>query len=290
MRRNDSPVTLSSKLLRIGIGVVALVVQIAARAEGQTFDVTSVKLNKSATDERSRMSFAPGGRFTATNVTLRELIRIAYGMPGNPLRDLQIVGGPDWLAGDRFDIEATAATATGPTDPNRQLRLRALLGDRFKLAVRNETRDLPIYALVLDRTDGRLGEQLRQSQLDCSQPGNFAPIPPATQGSACGINIGERSLIGRGVELSRVVQTMSNLASIGRPVADGTKLLGRFDFDLSWSAASAPQAGAGATDQSLDAVVTIFTAVREQLGLRLNSTSGPTVVWVVESVQRPSPD
>jgi uncharacterized protein (TIGR03435 family) len=69
--------------------------------EGQTFDVSSVTPNKSA-DERSRMGFAPGGRFTATNVTLQELIRIAYGTTGNPLRALQIVGGPDWLASDRF--------------------------------------------------------------------------------------------------------------------------------------------------------------------------------------------
>src|SRR5262245_7734288 len=122
MRRNASPVPLSRKLLSIGVGAVVFVIQIAGPVEAQTFDVSSVKPNKTAIDERSRMGFAPGGRFTLTNVTLQELIRIAYGMTGNPLRALQIVGGPDWLASDRFDIAAMASDVTSPTDPNGQPR------------------------------------------------------------------------------------------------------------------------------------------------------------------------
>ena len=125
------------------------------------FEVASIKPNKSG-DMRVMMSVQPGGRFTATNVTLRMMIRNAY-----QLQEFQITGGPSWIADERFDIVAKAETGDGIGDPFRaepngqpsrgQLMIRALLADRFKLVAHNETRELPIYALVKARNDGKLG-------------------------------------------------------------------------------------------------------------------------------------
>jgi uncharacterized protein (TIGR03435 family) len=142
--------------------------QSAASATGsQAFEVASVKPNKSG-DGRVFFQMQPGGRFTATNVPVRELIRMAYG-----IQNFQLVGGPDWIGSARFDIVAKAegdpppSPLFGPPGP-MQMMVRTLLVERFKLAVHNETRDLPIYALVMARADGRLGPQLRASQVDCA--------------------------------------------------------------------------------------------------------------------------
>src|SRR4051812_16869236 len=126
-------------------------------AGGWAFEVASIKPNNSG-DGRVMMQNQPG-RYVATNVSLRLLIRNAY-----QLQDFQITGGPAWLASDRFDINAKVADEYRNLPPARpgggpgplQLMIRALLAERFKLAVHNETKDSPIYALVLARSDGRL--------------------------------------------------------------------------------------------------------------------------------------
>jgi hypothetical protein len=142
--------------------------QSAAPAPGsQAFEVASVKPNKSG-DGRISIQMQPGGRFTATNFPLRELIRMAYGVQNS-----QLVGGPDWIGSERFDIVAKAESDPSPSPPGGPpgpmlMMVRNLLVERFKLAVHNETKDLPIYALVMARADGRLGPQLRASQVDCA--------------------------------------------------------------------------------------------------------------------------
>src|SRR3954469_1886167 len=114
-------------------------------AAAQRFEVASVKQNKSG-ENNSRINLQPGGRFIATNVALRALIRFAY-----QLQDFQMVGGPDWQTDDRFDILAKAENEFVPTPPGTvgpiQLMVRALLEDRFKLVVHQEKREMPIYAL-----------------------------------------------------------------------------------------------------------------------------------------------
>ena len=130
----------------------------------QSFEVASVKPNKSG-ETTSFLQPRPGGNFAVGNMTLRGLIMYAYGIQG-----FQLVGAPDWVATERFDITAKAAadippTPIGQTSPEA-LMLRSLLEDRFRLSVHRETRDLPIYALVLARADGRLGPRLRQTTSD----------------------------------------------------------------------------------------------------------------------------
>src|SRR5580765_5147275 len=172
-------------------------------ADPPAFEVASVKPNNSG-DGRIMMQNQPG-RYIATNVTLRLLIRNAY-----QLQDFQITGGPGWLASDHFDINAKVpdeframapqAPGTGPGP--LQLMIRALLVERFKLVVHNETKDAPIYALILARSDGKLGPQLKKSETDCAAQfaagrgrGGPPPMPPPGAPPSggpmpCGIRIG----------------------------------------------------------------------------------------------------
>ncbi len=142
----------------------------AAQAGDPVFEVASVKANKSG-DNRIGIGFQPGGRFRATNVPLRELISAAYGTP-QPLPAFQILGGPRWIESDRFDIVAKAAGDPQPgpngAPPEMFLMLRNLLAERFQLTVHRDTKEAPIYALVMARGDGKLGPQMHASATDCA--------------------------------------------------------------------------------------------------------------------------
>ncbi len=157
------------------------------------FEVASIKPNKSA-DNRIAIQIQPGGRFVATNVTVKQLIRNAY-----QLQDFQMVGGPSWISEDHYDVNAKAESdgstnpfrADKPGEPSRgQLMLRALLAERFKFAAHNEEREMPIYALILARNDGKLGPQLTKSAIDCSAmaPGRG---PGGTAGPGARVQTGE---------------------------------------------------------------------------------------------------
>ena len=165
--------------------------------------------------------------------------------------------------------------------------LRSLLEDRFRLSAHRETRDLPIYALVLARADGRLGPRLRQTTSDycaklleaAGKPGD-TPIP--TGSPACGMRPG-----GNGNEVTAGAVPMNELARLlnvvsGRTVVDRTGLTGVWDFGLKWSPFDAP-----APDPDRPS---IFTALQEQLGLRLDATTGPVEVLVIDRVEPLIPD
>ena len=163
--------------------------------------------------------------------------------------------------------------------------LRTLLGDRFKLRVHREERALPIYALVLARTDRRVGGSLMPVTVDCAslraQAAATVPGPPTRPPCAIGGTGG--SLIGGAVTMAQLADVLSN--RVGRVVIDKTELPGRFNVDLAWtpdSSSTGPQ-----TDISAPS---LFTALQEQLGLRLQSSAGPVEVLVIDSVERPTPD
>ena len=225
----------------------------------------------------------PGGRYTATNVTLRALVRSAYGVQ----HDAQLVGGPSWIDTDRFDIVAKAegSPSTDVFRDQARLMLRTLLADRFKLVLHRETRELRIYALVVARGDGKLGPQLRPSTVaECSA--RTLPNTPANNDASAAIPCGSgfartRHLAARAVVFSVLSTNISNVAD--RPVADRTGLTGAFDWELQWSAEPTPK------PEAPDAL-TLFTALQEQLGLRLESARGPVEVFVIDSVERLSPD
>ena len=275
----------------IAVGVVdapRLLAQQAAADSDTSFEVASVKANKSGSMQ-TMMQAQPGGRLVLTNATLRMLIRNAY-----HVQDFQITGGPDWLNSDRFDIVTKAAG--NPSMDQLELMLRSLLTDRFKLAVRHETRDLPIYALELARTDGKLGPQLRAG-VHCTPRGNAPPqpvpsqaFPPFGQPLPCGLRIGPGSMEARGVEMRMLAETLSNQA--GRVVLDRTGLSGEFDFDLTWTPDRLPQGppppGAPPFPPIDPNGPSIFTAVQEQLGLKLEPTKGLVDVLVVDHAEQPT--
>jgi uncharacterized protein (TIGR03435 family) len=281
-------------------GILAVAGLAAQSPQGTTsalaFEVASIKPNNSG-DGRVMMQNQPG-RFTATNVTLRVLIRNAY-----QLQDFQITGGPSWLSSDHFDIVAKIPEGVrdGPPGPPGsgpgplQLMMRALLAERFKLALHNETKDSPIYALILARSDGRLGPSLKKSETDCDGAGRGrgrgGPMPPPGPPQPgdrmpCGIRIGPGNMAVGGSPLSQFANSLGMFT--GRVVQDRTGLTGNYDFNLTWTPDQMPQRPPGAPDQPVDPNgPSIFTAVQEQLGLKLDSQRGPVELVVIDRAEKP---
>jgi len=236
-------------------------------------------------------------------VTLRMLIRNAY-----QLQDFQISGGPSWIGSDHFDVVAKmdngdvrdplSAERQDPTRPTRlQLMIRALLTERFQLAVHTETKELPVYALVLARNDGRLGPELRRSDTDCAALVGSARgregVPPPSQASGgnlqCGIRVGPGTLSVGGASLSQLANSLSMFT--GRVVLDRTGLTGTFDANLTWTPDQMPQRPPGAPELPIDPNgPSLFTAVREQLGLKLDSQKGPVEILVIDRAEHPTQD
>jgi uncharacterized protein (TIGR03435 family) len=267
------------------------------------FEAASVKQNKSGGP--SNRDFAAGGRFTARNTSLRMLIQLAY-----RIQDFQL-SGEQHVLGDRFDIVAKAEG--NPPVNDLQLMLRTLLADRFRLTVRNETRELPMYALVMARRDRKLGAQLRRSGVGCAPitvpPGvNAAPPPPPPPGAlapagpgpdadpnrvghGCGGMLLQGRVSGRTMTMTQVANTLSRF--LNRVVTDRTGLTGNFDLDLVYTPEQMPNGPGGLMPAALAPPSdgpSIFTAVQEQLGLKLASTKGPVQVLVIDHVEGPSDD
>jgi uncharacterized protein (TIGR03435 family) len=254
-----------------------------AQVAGPVFDVVSIKPATSG-DTRVTNRVQPGGRYTATNITLRQLIRDAY-----RVQEFQIVGGPGWMNLDRFDI---VAKAEGNPSVGLMARMRqTLLTDRFKVVTHTETREMPVYALIVKQT-GKLGPKLRPSSERCGDPSK--PASQLQPGQVpCGISGGAGRLSTRGTPMTEFAHFLS--FSTDRAVLDRTGLTGPFALELEWTPdplQAAPLTGAdgraGASD--LDARPSLFTAVQEQLGLKLESTRGPVDVIVIEHAERPTTD
>jgi uncharacterized protein (TIGR03435 family) len=290
-------------------GIVALLCCFVGALAGQTpvspaFEVASIKLDKSGS-VFDRGFAMPADRFEAQDVPLKDLIAVAYGEPGSPPRWLagyQIVGGPNWMNTDMFDVVAKAGSEVPlGTAGERQklLMLRALLAERFKLIVNRVTREVPIYALVLARSDGRLGPRLQRSIADCEAimaDRGRARTPPATRDDQpqCLVQMGlGGELIVHGQTMATVADVLSHLAD--RLVRDRTGLLGRFDLDLHFTpdgvpGLAPPPGGSPAVGRPVpnSGAASIFTAVEEQLGLKLESTRGPVDVLVVDRAEHPT--
>ena len=264
-----------------------------------TFEVASIRENK--TGGRKKPSDPPtpvgsggilqpqGDRFRALNVTLRTLIRAAYGVADGDLStpesfdEYRIVGGPSWIGSNAFDIEARMPDgARSPGD--RKLMLRALLVERFGLKVHREIKEMPAYALVKARRDGRLAERLRPRSEQCVPEKR----PVSAQPIRCGVRVGPGSFSGNGVTISTMATYLSPL--VDRVVIDRTDLAGVFDFEVRFT----PELGAGrstdARSRNDQHAPSIFTGLPEQLGLKLESIRARVDVLVIDNVQRPSAD
>ena len=250
---------------------------IAQTADRLAFDVASVKSNVSGAAGGS-VRITPGGRLVAQNAPLRLLIGAAY-----DVRDFQLFGGPGWLSSEHYDIEAKAKNDT-PTEREISQMLQSLLSDRFHLIAHRETRELPLYRLSV----GKGGNKLESARANCTPmipPPNPAQIDPATFRPCGGFNTTTGMLRGGTVGMARLAIALSRI--LGRTVTDETGLGGTYDVNLRWTpdetqALQTPQPLADPTAPSL------FTAIQEQLGLRLESGKGPVEVLVIDQAEKPS--
>jgi uncharacterized protein (TIGR03435 family) len=232
-----------------------------------SFEVTSVKANHAGV---RRFSFNPRkDGFSATNVSLRMLVEFAYGV-----HEFQIVAGPPWLGSDRFDVEAKAERNLSHDQVVEMLQ--TLLTDRFRLAARRETRDLPVYDLVIAKGG------LKVKEAKCV--GTPSPYNPC--GGFSGSTRGQ--LTGREATMPEFAKTLTSV--LARTVRDKTGATKAYDFDLSWTPDVGSQQGPGDPDAlAVDANgPAIFTALQEQLGLKLESAKGPVEVLVIDRAEQPT--
>jgi bla regulator protein blaR1 len=278
---------------------------VAPAANAPTFDVASVKANNSGP---GRMGGRGGpGRIDFTNMPLRRLIRQAY-----DIHETQILNGPDWLDSQGFDI--TATFAGDPTPERRRVLMQTLLRDRFKLTFHAEKRDMPIYALIVARPDKRLGEGLRKTaEGACLPRGAGLPAAPSTSGpppappspfdpnaeAPCGsIIFGPGRLLAHGVPIDMLANSLGGLPAItafNRIVQNQTGLEGTYDFDFKFANEFAGRGGgfvppAGAAAPTPGDEPALFTALQEQLGLKLDARRSTVEVMVIDSVEKPDPN
>jgi uncharacterized protein (TIGR03435 family) len=258
------------------------------------YEVASIKPNKPEGDAvRTRMMITPDS-LSATGGTLQMLIESAYG-----IQDHQISGAPDWLQSERFDIEAKMDSAVADEirklDPDqrmaaRQHMLQALLADRFKLTIHRETKELPVYALVVAKN----GPKLQEAKPDATYPNGIKG--PDGVGRAGMMRMGMGELTAQGVPLANLLGSLSR--QLGRKVVDKTGLTGKYDFMLHWTPDESqgpmfkgtdggPQ-GSNAAAPPESSGPSIFTAIQEQLGLKLESQKGPVEMIVIDHVEKPS--
>jgi uncharacterized protein (TIGR03435 family) len=251
--------------------VVTAVLGISAAPQGQTpaFEVASVK--KVINNEGIlALAFDPE-RFEAL-ATLHTIIEVAY-----DLRDYQLEKEPSWLHADYFRV--IAKTPGSVPQPEVRLMLQGLLADRFKLAAHRETRVVDSYALVMARADGRMGPQLRKTEVDCAALGPNAPSVPPSSKAWCGIRgTGPQRLTGQGATASQFAGLLSSFA--GRTVVDSTGLEGGYDFEFRWFP----------NQTTADSGPSLATALEDQLGLKLRPTKGPIDFLVIDHVEPPTPD
>jgi uncharacterized protein (TIGR03435 family) len=239
------------------LALLALAPALSAQEPRPSFDVASIKRNVSLSPGSSQRNM-PGGRINFSNQRLRQVVRAAYG--GS---DIEVVGGPNWIDDDRWDIIAAPA-AVDPNAPWREM-LKTLLVERFKLRAHVEQRERPVYALVFARPTRELGPGISQTKTPCRIEGDCGSTDTNSNGVASG------TIRGTARTMTQVGRSLSGYAE--RRVLDRTGLDGRYDFELKWG------------DD-----VSIFTAVQEQLGLKLEPQRAPVDVVVVDSVERATED
>ena len=261
------------RLAWILVAVCAVLVPLAAQQAAPAFEVVSVKPHTSD-DGRLMMVMQPGGRLVATNVPLRLVVRTAF-----QIQDDQIVGAPDWLDTDRFDINAKAPDDMRPEHIGPMLK--ALLADRFKLRTRRDMRDIPVFALERVKRDGSLGSEMRPTECPALEIDLGQPKPCAN------ISNGANFLTLRGAPIAVFAQYLAPY--VNRVVVDRTGLDGRYDIAIKWSPEQLAGGPAPAPTVPQDRPG-LFTALQEQLGLRLEASREIVDVLVIDSVQRPTPD
>jgi bla regulator protein blaR1 len=254
-----------------------------------SYEVASIKPEKSGS-MMFRVMYTPDG-FSATT-TVQMLIRVAYGMEDN-----QISGAPGWVSSEKYVVEAKMDQDTADKvkklgeaekEPARQHMLQTLLADRFKLTVHRETKELPIYSLVVAKG----GSKLQEAKPGDTYPNGIKGLDgrPAPVGAHL-MRMGRGELTAQSLGMEEIAHLLTQ--QTGRTVVDNTGLKGNYDFTLHWTpdqstpALNAPGGGPDSTTSS-ESGPSIFTAIQEQLGLKLESEKGPVEILVIDHVEKPS--
>jgi uncharacterized protein (TIGR03435 family) len=276
---------------------VATALVCAQESAKEQFEVATIKVNKSGASNQF-IQRQPGGRVNVTNLPARFLITFAY-----QLAQFQLIGGPSWIGNDRFDMVAKlegnpefGPPGSGP-DPV-QRAMQTLLADRFQMKSHRETREMDIYALVVAKP-GAPGPGLKKSNVDCQEmararrggaaagpppppPAGGGPIPCSIMGSPGTIRFG-------GFPISQITTMLGGMT--GRMVVDRTGLTGNWEFVLTFAAEQRGQPPPGVDLPPVDPTApSIFTALQEQLGLKLEATKGPVEVLVIDGIEHPTED
>jgi uncharacterized protein (TIGR03435 family) len=265
--------------------VVCALATAGSRAQRPAFDVTSI--HESQADTKTRVEVR-GDRFMATSVTLWDLVKLAYASGDRVRSDQQLAGGPPWIRTARYDVTATGAPTSpdlqavpgavsprsGPALKEAQQKLQTLLADRFHLVAHAETRELPGYTLVRT-TSPALGPRLHTAAR-CERDGSRDD-----SGAACGgFSLDGPGLSARSVTMAMLASVLSNLPAVGRTVVDDTALTGTYDLSLGYARPTTTGSDAGGPS--------IFTALPEQLGLKLQPSRLPMEVVVIDSAAMPT--
>jgi bla regulator protein blaR1 len=256
---------------RLVLSTVAMSALGHAQALPKEFDVATIKPN-GANDNRFMIRPLPGGGLSITGVPLKMLIMEAY-----DVRTFQVSGGPGWMNTERWDIQAKAEGVQGQLPIGQMLKmLQALITDRFKLEVHHESKEMTVYALVV----GKNGSKLTPHTGEPPQPTDRLRMRPG-------------SLSAKQVRIAALVRQLT--PQLGRQVIDKTGLTGEYDFTLEWT----PEPGQGGPESiglppALDSPrasdsngPSIFTALQEQLGLRLDAQKGPIDIIVIDRPVKP---
>jgi len=239
-----------------------------------TFDVISVKPNHSGAARESLGMNRDG--FTAANIQLHELLRFAFQLQ----EDQELLGEPKWTTSDRWDIEGRIAAedidALAKMNFHERLGMfQAILTERFGLKVHHETRELPVYELVVAKGGPKM-------TLSKPRPEDFNGVP----GDPGVLNPSRGKETGRGTMMEFLAEDLSDV--LGRKVVDETRLTGRYDFNLTWTPDDSAAATAGSAASGVAQGPSLFTAVQEQLGLKLEPVKAPVDVVVIDHLEKPA--
>jgi len=281
LRTGPSTSLRASRLAVVLVAAATLTGSAQSQPAVPSFEVASIKRNISS-EPGGFIRVEEGVRFNATGVPLSFIIRQAYGV-----LETQVANQPDWLTSERYDIRGKAPDGV-EVFPNMAPLLRSLLQDRFGFQAHTEQRDLPTYDLVMARSDGRLGPKISRADFDCGARATATPPKAGPSGDpVCTITFGPGRILVRGFSIGRVAGGL--VGQVQRMVVDKTGLTGPWNFELLYTPDQPVRLNGAIVPPNPDAP-SLFTAVQEQLGLKLESSRGPVDVLVIDRVNRPTED
>ncbi len=277
------PETFSRSLGRIGAAALALLIAAVPALLSQeakpSFEAATIKPNTGGDfgNYFRMMGVTP----SMTNQSLKNMILWAY-----RVHDFQIIGGPGWMSSDRWDLQAK--TTQGAAYDKMQLMVQSLLQDRFKLALHREIKELPIYNLTVAKAGLKIQPNAEGSCIP-PDPKNPGPAPGKTFMDYCGTSgFGRCSMMGTSSTMTELAEALANPVAADRTVVNQTGIEFHFRYEVKYAPELTAISQPGGPPPACGDAPSIFTALQEQLGLRLDSAKGPVEVLVIDHAEKPS--